>query len=92
MEFLKTNNTLLSSSLPILRQVGLHDRELLEAADKLAMLKVWLALEVRQFISLSIQDVSITLRFSLRNLLTLYRFTDWSSLMAFAQIIKRLRF
>lgn len=26
--------------------------------DKIAMLKVWLALEVRQFISLSVQDVS----------------------------------
>lgn len=47
--------------MPILRQVGLHDRQLLDAGDKLSMLKVWIALEVRQFISLSVQDVSIIL-------------------------------
>lgn len=37
-----------------MQEVGLLGTE-----DKIAMIKVWLALEVRQFISLSIQDVSI---------------------------------
>lgn len=48
------------SSIPILRQLGLKDGKLiLKNSNSLSMVKVWLTLEVRQFINASIQDVSI---------------------------------
>jgi len=60
MEFQNTNYFLFYSSLPILRQLGFQDSgKLIRDGDKLAMFKVWLTLEVRQFINLSVQDVSI---------------------------------
>lgn len=48
------------SSLPVLRQLGVskEGRELLSNENSLSMIKVWLALEVRQFIHASVQDVS----------------------------------
>ncbi|CDK29835.1 unnamed protein product [Kuraishia capsulata CBS 1993] len=55
---LDPNLDLFASALPVLRQLGLQDgRMILKNGDKISMLKVWLALEVRQFIHASIQDV-----------------------------------
>lgn len=49
------------SSLPVLRQLGAskEGREIFKNEDSLNMMKVWLALEVRQLIHASIQDVRI---------------------------------
>lgn len=54
-------NTNIYSSLPVLRKLGVlkEGREILKNEDSLNMMKVWLALEVRQFIHASIQDVRI---------------------------------
>lgn len=55
----QNTNPFFFSSLPILRQLGFQDGGgLINDGDKLAMFKVWLTLEVRQFINLSVQDVS----------------------------------
>jgi aarF domain-containing kinase len=52
---------LFKSSIPILRQLGpTHPHDFSFGDDTLSMLKVWLVLEVRQFINASIQDVSKT--------------------------------
>lgn len=53
---------LFKSSLPVLRQLGAMERRgtlavLGSNQDMLSMIKVWLALETRQFISASIQDI-----------------------------------
>lgn len=50
---------LFASSLPVLRKLGVlkEGKELLQNEDSLNMMKVWLALEVRQLISASIQDI-----------------------------------
>mgnify|MGYP000304149389 CR=1 FL=1 len=50
-----------NSSLPVLRRLGVlkEGREILKNENSLSMMKVWLALEVRQFINASIQDVRI---------------------------------
>lgn len=49
------------SSLPVLRKLGIlrEGRELFKDEDTLNMIKVWVALEVRQFISASVKDVRI---------------------------------
>lgn len=49
------------SSLPVLRKLSVLKEgiELLRNEDSLNMVKVWLALEVRQLIHASIQDVRI---------------------------------
>lgn len=47
---------LFKSSIPILRQLGPTQNEIIDE-DALSMLKVWLVIEVRQFINASIQDV-----------------------------------
>lgn len=47
-----------TSSIPILRQLGASERKLVLSDDFLSMAKVWVALETRQFINASIQDVS----------------------------------
>ena len=54
-------NTNIYSSLPVLRKLGVlkEGREILKNEDSLNMMKVWLALEFRQFIHASIQDVRI---------------------------------
>ncbi|OBA22243.1 hypothetical protein METBIDRAFT_31176 [Metschnikowia bicuspidata var. bicuspidata NRRL YB-4993] len=58
---------LFASSLPVLRKLGIlkEGKELLQNEDSLNMMKVWLALEVRQLINASIQDVSFFLCFIL---------------------------
>ncbi|KAM9931190.1 hypothetical protein OXX80_009156, partial [Metschnikowia pulcherrima] len=50
---------LFASSLPVLRKLGVskEGKELLQNEDSLNMMKVWLALEVRQLISASVQDI-----------------------------------
>lgn len=55
--------TFLISSLPVLRRLGIlkDGREILKNENSLSMIKVWLVLEVRQFINASIQDVCIIL-------------------------------
>ena len=52
---------LTNSSLPVLRKLRVlrEGKELLRDEDSLNMLKVWLALEVRQFIHASTKDVRI---------------------------------
>lgn len=67
-------HTNIYSSLPVLRKLGVlkEGREILKNEDSLNMMKVWLALEVRQFIHASIQDVcilAITIIFDLLKLL-----------------------
>ncbi|EMG48384.1 ABC1 family protein, mitochondrial, putative [Candida maltosa Xu316] len=49
----------LFASLPVLRRLGISQegREILKNENSLSMVKVWLALEVRQFINASIQDI-----------------------------------
>lgn len=56
---------LFKSSIPILRQLGANERNEFLSDDTFSMAKVWLALEVRQFISASIQDVSFVFFFIL---------------------------
>lgn len=51
--------TCLFSSIPVLRQLGAQERKMLLDDDFLSIAKVWVALETRQFINASIQDVSI---------------------------------
>lgn len=53
---------LTTSSLPVLRKLGVlrEGKELFKDEDSLNMMKVWLALEVRQFIHASIKDVRIS--------------------------------
>ncbi|KAI5965640.1 uncharacterized protein KGF55_001002 [Candida pseudojiufengensis] len=48
-------------SLPVLRKLGIskEGREMMKDENSLSMVKIWLALEVRQFINASIQDVCI---------------------------------
>ncbi|KAK6464245.1 putative ABC1 family protein, mitochondrial precursor [Scheffersomyces coipomensis] len=50
---------LFASSLPVLRQLGVskEGRDILRNENASSMVKVWLALEVRQFINASIQDI-----------------------------------
>lgn len=50
---------LFASSLPVLRKLGAlkEGREIMRDEDTSSMIKVWLALEVRQFIHASIQDI-----------------------------------
>ncbi|KAK8440546.1 hypothetical protein B9J08_03654 [Candidozyma auris] len=50
---------LFASSLPVLRKLGVskEGREIMKDEDSMSMVKVWLALEVRQFIHASIQDI-----------------------------------
>uniref|UniRef100_A0A060T8L2 ARAD1D12386p n=1 Tax=Blastobotrys adeninivorans TaxID=409370 RepID=A0A060T8L2_BLAAD len=48
---------LFKSSLPIIRQLGPHERGDVFSKYTLSMAKVWVALEVRQFITASIQDI-----------------------------------
>lgn len=47
------------SSLPVLRKLGAlrEGREILSNEDLLNMIKVWVALEARQLINASVQDV-----------------------------------
>lgn len=49
---------LFKSSIPILRELSSQERGNPFDDDVLSMVKVWLALETRQFINASIQDVS----------------------------------
>ncbi|KAF7580914.1 ABC1 family protein [Clavispora lusitaniae] len=53
---------LFASSLPVLRKLGAskEGRDILRDEDSLNMIKVWLALEVRQLIHASVQDVCIS--------------------------------
>lgn len=55
------------SSLPVLRKLSIlrEGMEFLQSENSLSMLKVWLALEVREFIHASVQDVSIIYKLSL---------------------------
>ncbi|ODV80609.1 putative ABC1 family protein, mitochondrial precursor [Suhomyces tanzawaensis NRRL Y-17324] len=50
---------LFASSLPVLRKLGVlkEGRDILRNENSLSMIKVWLVLEVRQFINASIQDI-----------------------------------
>ncbi|KAK6200159.1 putative ABC1 family protein, mitochondrial precursor [Scheffersomyces amazonensis] len=50
---------LFASSLPVLRKLGVskEGRDILRNENSLSMVKVWLALEVRQFINASVQDI-----------------------------------
>ncbi|KAG5418696.1 hypothetical protein I9W82_003414 [Candida metapsilosis] len=50
---------LFQSSLPVLRKLGVskEGREILRDENSLSMMKIWLALEVRQFINASISDI-----------------------------------
>lgn len=54
------HSTNTSSSLPVLRKLGVlkEGRDILKNENSLSMIKVWLALEVRQFINASIQDIN----------------------------------
>ncbi len=56
------------SALPILRQLGVQDgNKILKNMNTASMIKVWLGLEIRQFIHASIEDVSISLVSKLKN-------------------------
>lgn len=50
------------SSLPVLRKLGAlkEGRDIIRNENSLNMIKVWLALEVRQFIHASVSDVCIS--------------------------------
>ncbi|CAN6613054.1 hypothetical protein TRVA0_005S02014 [Trichomonascus vanleenenianus] len=55
---------LFKSSLPILRQLGPQEKsEFLSGRDRMSMAKVWIAIEVRQFITASIQDIHNLVRY-----------------------------
>ncbi|CAI5759330.1 unnamed protein product [Candida verbasci] len=56
---LDPNLDLFASSLPVLRKLGVskEGREIMKNESDLSMIKIWLALEVRQFINASIQDI-----------------------------------
>ncbi|KAI5955227.1 hypothetical protein KGF54_001788 [Candida jiufengensis] len=56
---LDPNLDLFASSLPVLRKLGIskEGREMMKDDNSLSMVKIWLALEVRQFINASIQDM-----------------------------------
>ncbi|EGW35438.1 uncharacterized protein SPAPADRAFT_64563 [Spathaspora passalidarum NRRL Y-27907] len=55
---------LFASSLPVLRKLGVskEGREILTNENALSMIKVWLALEVRQFINASIRDIHVLVK------------------------------
>ncbi|CAN3359984.1 hypothetical protein DICA3_D08108 [Diutina catenulata] len=50
---------LFASALPVLRKLGVskEGRELFKNENSLSMMKVWLALELRQFVNASVQDI-----------------------------------
>ncbi|RLV96215.1 ABC1 family protein [Spathaspora sp. JA1] len=54
----------LGISLPVLRKLGVskEGREILTNENALSMIKVWLALEVRQFINATIQDIHVLVK------------------------------
>lgn len=80
--------TYMNSSIPILRQLGAQERKLLLNDDFLSMAKVWVALETRQFINASVQDVSAGITTELPSNLTLStRSTILSSVTFYAQIV-----
>ncbi|ODV97836.1 hypothetical protein PACTADRAFT_73514 [Pachysolen tannophilus NRRL Y-2460] len=55
---LDPNLDLFASALPVLRQLGLQDGKLLlRNGNTISMVKVWLALEIRQFFHASIHDI-----------------------------------
>jgi aarF domain-containing kinase len=68
---------LLSSALPILRQLGAQSGSGMLRQGDFSMLKVWAGLEARKFLQASIEDVSLTKKRYADNLLTVrYRLSD----------------
>lgn len=57
-------DVLTNSALPVLRKLGVskEGRELFKNENSLSMMKVWLALELRQFVNALVQDVSMITR------------------------------
>lgn len=76
-----TAGLLTNSALPVLRQLGLskEGRELFKDEDQASMIKVWLALELRQVINASVQDVSDT---------SFYRMWNFTNCFKIHQLVK----